>query len=158
MRSEAAAQVLNCRQAVDDPKQTSNLIGVELLEQGGQEKSTSGVTSVNQILPLVRRRLALTTAGAFAFGVAISFWLYWLEGSMVYFLVGPALLLVGGLQSYFGQYVPISNRHDSLVSKYGDIYVKEFDRAASKHGVGKLITTRWFETYAEDFCKRRANC
>lgn len=89
--------------------------------------------------------------------VVLSFLMYWLNGSTKFFYLSPIFLLIGGLQLYAGRYIPISNRHDSLVSKYGDVYVKEVTWAANEHGIRKLIKTRWFESYADDFCKRRAD-
>jgi len=71
-----------------------------------------------------------------------------------YFFWGIALLIVGALQLYVGQYIPLRNRHDSLLNKYGDVYVDEVNKAIARYGVAKLTSTRWFETYADEFCER----
>ena len=71
-----------------------------------------------------------------------------------YFFGGIGLLIVGALQLYVGQYIPLRNRHDSLLNRYGDVYVDEVNKAIARYGVAKLTSTRWFETYADEFCER----
>ncbi|MCP5090472.1 MAG: hypothetical protein GY949_06090 [Gammaproteobacteria bacterium] len=78
----------------------------------------------------------------------------WAFAKWDYSFVGVGLLIVGALQLYVGQYIPLRNRHDSLLNKYGDVYVDEVNRAIARYGVAKLTSTHWFETYADEFCER----
>jgi|GEM_PF-5351428 len=126
------------------------------MEQDQREKTTLEVTSVTQILPMVRREMVWDLAKAAAFLGTLHILGYWLNGSTKLLYLGPVLLLVGGLHLYGSRYIPISNRHDSLMSQYGDVYVQEVIWAANEHGIRKLIRTRWFESFADEFCKRRA--
>ena len=36
------------------------------------------------------------------------------------------------------------------------IYLSEADKAVSKHGMNKMLSTCWFEIYADDFCERQS--
>ena len=126
-----------------------------MTEKDSREDSTATVLSASQVLPLVRRRLYFAFAqGAAAIGV-LSLLFYWLNDTIEFFYLGPILLLIAGLQMYVGQYIPISNRHDSLLRKYGDVYTKEVSLAVTNRGIRELLRTRWFESYADEFCRRR---
>ncbi len=57
---------------------------------------------------------------------------------------------------YPGKYVPITSKHESLLNKYGSVYLAEAERAMSKNGMERMISTCWFEIYADDFCERQS--
>lgn len=57
---------------------------------------------------------------------------------------------------YPGRYVPITNKHESLLNKYGSVYLAEAERAMSKNGMNRMLSTCWFEIYADDFCERQS--
>lgn len=120
-----------------------------------EEDSASVVLSASQVLPLVRRRLYFAFAQSAAVIGALSFLSYWLNGTIKFFYLGPVFLLIAGLQLYVGRYIPISNKHDSLLRKYGDVYTKEVSLAVTNRGIRELLKTRWFESYADEFCRRR---
>lgn len=126
-----------------------------MTEKDIRDDSTIAVLSASQVLPLVRRRLFFEFAqGAAVIGM-LSFLFYSLDGNVTTILyVAPFLLLVPGLQMYAGRYIPISNKHDSLLRKYGDVYIKEVSVAVTNLGIRELLRTRWFESYADEFCKR----
>ena len=126
-----------------------------MMKENEREETSAEVTSDSQILPLVKREMALVIVKIAAVFGALSFLAYWIDGSTMWFYLFPAFFLAGGL-IHVGKYISISNRHDSLVSKYGDVYGKEVILAANKIGISKLITTRWFESYAGIYCKRSA--
>lgn len=78
----------------------------------------------------------------------------WGFGKWDYLYLGIGLLVFGAVQGYVGQYIPLRNKHDSLLNKYGDVYVDEVNKAIARYGIRKLTSTRWFETYADEFCER----
>ena len=45
---------------------------------------------------------------------------------------------------YPGNYVPLTNKHESLLNKYGSVYLAEADKAMSKHGMDRMLSTCWF--------------
>ena len=55
---------------------------------------------------------------------------------------------------YPGKYVPTTSKHESLLNKYGSVYLAEAERAMSKNGMDRMLSTCWFEIYAGDFCER----
>jgi hypothetical protein len=57
---------------------------------------------------------------------------------------------------YPGKYVPITSKHESLLNKYGSVYLAEAERAMSKNGMNRMLSTCWFEIYADDFCERQS--
>ncbi len=57
---------------------------------------------------------------------------------------------------YPGKYVPITSKHESLLNRYGSIYLAEAERAMSKNGMNRMLSTCWFEIYADDFCERQS--
>lgn len=57
---------------------------------------------------------------------------------------------------YPGKYVPITSKHETLLNKYGTVYLAEAERAMSKNGMDRMLSTRWFEIYADDFCERQS--
>lgn len=127
------------------------------MESSERKERAVAISSAAQVLPLVRREMAVDLAkAAIVFGV-LAVGPYWLSGSTKSLYLAPFFLLVGALMMYTGRYIPISNRHDSLVRKYGDIYVEEIASAVEEHGVRTLLKTRWFETYADESCRRTSD-
>ena len=126
-----------------------------MTEKDNRDDFTSTVLLASQVLPLVRRRMYFAFAqGAAVIGM-LSFIFYWLNVSTQFLYWGPILILVAGFQQYVGRYIPISNRRDSLLRKYGDVYTKEVSWAVNNRGIQELLKTQWFESYADEFCRRR---
>lgn len=75
-------------------------------------------------------------------------------GKWDFLLVGIGVLAMGAFQGYVGQYIPLRDRHESLLNKYGEIYVEEVNKAIARYGIPKLTHTRWFDTYADEYCER----
>ncbi len=106
------------------------------------------------IIHQIRRSLLVEYVKALIFmGVIVSV-VVWITDKREFLFMGLGLMVVGAFQVYLGRYIPLLNKHDSLRNKYGDVYVDEVDKAIGKFGVSKLISTRWFETYADEFCLR----
>ena len=61
----------------------------------------------------------------------------------------------GMIVVYAGEYVPTMSKHETLLNKYGDVYLAEAERAIARYGVSQMLSTRWFKSYADDFCQRR---
>ncbi len=57
---------------------------------------------------------------------------------------------------YPGKYIPITSKHESLLNKYGSVYLAEVESAMSKNGMNRMLSTCWFEIYADDFCERQS--
>jgi len=64
------------------------------------------------------------------------------------------LAIFASMVVYLRKYIPTMNRHDSLLNKYGAIYLAEADRAISKIGMSKMLSTSWFEVYAVELCEK----
>ena len=58
--------------------------------------------------------------------------------------------------AYPGKYVPTMSKHETLLSRYGDVYLAEAERAIAKYGLNQMLSTQWFKSYADDFCQRRS--
>ncbi len=111
--------------------------------------------NASDILTAVRRALWIATGKVAAFILVLILGLVWLSDKTHSVAVGVALAVVVVFQVTVGQYIPIKNRHESLLSEYGKTYVAEAEHAIKLFGMRKLISTRWFETYAAEFCRRR---
>lgn len=111
--------------------------------------------NANDILIAVRRALWISTGKAITILLLMSMALVWLSDKPKYASMGTVFAVVLVFQAIVGQYIPIRNRHESLLSKYGDAYVAEAQHAMDLFGMRKLLRTRWFETYAAEFCRRR---
>ncbi|NOX69473.1 MAG: hypothetical protein GXP15_09825 [Gammaproteobacteria bacterium] len=77
----------------------------------------------------------------------------WTSGNWSLLFVFLALLIGIVVQIYLGTYIPLLNKHDSLLNKHGAIYLDEANKAIARFGIEKLISTQWFETYADDLCR-----
>ena len=73
-----------------------------------------------------------------------------------FFMVFVLAMCFAVIVVYPGKYVPITNKHESLLNKYGDVYLAEAGRAMSKNGMDRMLRTCWFEIYADDFCERQS--
>ena len=113
--------------------------------------------TVSQVLHQVRRAMAVGFAKFTAYVGVLAVLMYWLTDMDVIFYMAPVILIVAALQVYAGRYIPISSKHDSLFNKYGDAYRQEVTKAVKQHGMDKLISTHWFEVYADEFCRRRGD-
>ena len=69
-------------------------------------------------------------------------------------LAAAAVISFFAIQLYVGVFIPLQNRHESLLNKYSETYVSETFRVFERHGVGKVINTNWFDVYAAEFCER----
>ena len=119
-----------------------------------QQQAKPTVQSAANVLRLVRQQMLIDAARIALFLALLLLLHYGLSGSFKYLPLASVLFVLGVVHMYIGEYVPVSNRHDSLLNRYGDRYVKEVAAAVQKHGVRKLISTKWFETYADDLCER----
>jgi len=133
--------------------QQLEFMGTGLMKNTEREASTVTISSAAQVLPLVRRQMAIDLAIAAIFLCVVAVGPYWLTGSTKILYIAPFLILPVVLVTYAGRYIPLSNKHDSLFNKYGDIYVEQISSAVKKHGIRTLINTRWFETYADEDCR-----
>ena len=57
---------------------------------------------------------------------------------------------------YAGKYVPVTSKHENLLNKYGHVYLAEAEKAMSKYGMDRMLSTCWFEIYADNFCERES--
>lgn len=113
------------------------------------------VVGANDILIAVRRTLWISTGKAISFLILMGLVLTWLSDNPKYALIGSVLVVVVIFQVIVGQYIPVRNRHESLLSRYGAVYVAEAQHAIKRFGIRELLRTRWFATYADEFCRRR---
>jgi len=84
---------------------------------------------------------------------------YWGNGDFFPDVFYPffALVVFAAIVVYPGKYVPIKNKHESLLNKYGTAYLTEAERAISKIGVSRMLRTSWFEIYAKELCEKEAS-
>ncbi len=110
--------------------------------------------NANDILIAVRREVWISFGKSLSILILMSLVLFWILDHRNYAVLGVVFAAVLLFQAIVGQYIPIRNRHESLLRQYGEVYVAEAQHAMDKFGMRKLIRTRWFETYAAEFCRR----
>ena len=140
--------------AATDPQQPLELMGGTSMQTNRTQNKGNAIYSAAQVLPAVRRRMMMDMMKVTVLLAVLAIAPYLLSGETKLFYLAPFSLVVIALLTYTGRYIPISNKHDSLVRKYGDIYVKEVAAAVDEHGFRTLLRTRWFETYADENCRR----
>jgi hypothetical protein len=88
--------------------------------------------------------------------VAAVWFVHYTDGDIFPDAVYPflGLAVIAAMIVYVGKYIPTKNRHDSLLNKYGAIYLAEADRAISKIGMSKMLDSRWFEIYGIELCEK----
>ena len=108
-----------------------------------------------QILKAVQRSLWIEAGKVLTFVLVLISGLVLLSGKTHYLLVGGGFVVVVVFQLIVGRYLPIRNRHESLLSQFGEAYLAEATVAVDKFGMRELLRGRWFETFAAEFCRRR---
>lgn len=108
-----------------------------------------------QILKAVQRSLLIQAGKVLTFVLVLISALVLLSGKTHYLLVGGGVVLLIVFQLIVGQYMPIRNRHESLFSQFGEVYLAEASVAVNKFGMREILRGRWFETYAAEFCRRQ---
>ena len=115
--------------------------------------------SADDIVKLVRRSLVqifVSYLAASAILAAFVAYHYSRQGDFIiaFFSVFVCAVVFAIIVVYPGKYIPTRNKHESLLNKYGSIYLSEADKAVSKHGLYKMLRTSWFETYAGELCDK----
>ena len=109
------------------------------------------------IVRAIRRSLSMLFANYTGAAVVAAVWfVHYKDGDIFPDAVYPflGLAVIAAMIVYLGKYIPTMNRHDSLLNKYGAIYLAEADRAISKIGMSKMLNTRWFEIYGIELCEK----
>ena len=117
----------------------------------------SSTNSAEIIVRAIRRSLSILFADYTGAAVVAAVWFtHYIDGDIFPDAVYPLLsfAVVAAIIVYLGKYIPTKNRHDSLLNKYGAIYLAEADRAISKIGMSKMLSTRWFEIYGIELCEK----
>lgn len=112
------------------------------------------MSSSDDIIQQIRRSYLASFLKVSGFVIAIVLVAGFVFGRWDYFLIGFFFLMIGAAQVFIGQYIPLRNKHDSLLNKYGDVYLEEVSKAIARYGVNTLTSTRWFATYAEEYCEQ----
>ena len=117
--------------------------------------------SAEYIVKQIRRSLLIrfavyVTASALLAAVVV---LYSADADIFrdFFIVFFLAVIFAVVVVYPGKYVPTTNRHESLLNKYGGVYLAEAENAISKLGMDRMLNTSWFETYAAELCKKEMN-
>ena len=116
--------------------------------------------SAEYVVKQIRRSLLIRFAvyvAASAFFAAIVV-LYSADADVLrdFFIVFFLAVVFAVIVVYPGKYVPITNRHESLLNKYGGVYLAEAENAIGKLGIDRMLNTSWFETYAAELCEKEA--
>lgn len=117
----------------------------------------SSKNSTEIIIRAIRRSLSALFASYTATAVVAAVWfVLYRDGDVFPDAVYPflGLAVFAAIIVYLGKYIPTMNRHDSLLNKYGAIYLAEANRAISKIGMGKMLSTCWFEIYGIELCEK----
>ena len=117
----------------------------------------SSTNSAEIIVRAIRRSLSILFVNYTGAAVVAAVWfVHFNDGDIFPDAVYPflGLAIFASMVVYLGKYIPTMNRHDSLLNKYGAIYLAEADRAISKIGMSKMLSTRWFEIYGIELCER----
>ena len=117
----------------------------------------NSANSAEIIVREIRRSLVMLFASYTGAAVVVAVWfVHFNDGDIFPDAVYPflGLAIFASMVVYLGKYIPTMNRHDSLLNKYGAIYLTEADRAISKIGMGKMLSTCWFEIYGIELCER----
>jgi len=117
----------------------------------------SSTNSAKIIVRAIRRSLSMLFASYVGVAVIAAVWFVRFNGGdifpdAVYPFLG--LAVIAAMIVYVGKYIPTKNRHDSLLNKYGAIYLAEAESAISKIGMSKMLNTRWFEIYGAELCEK----
>ena len=108
----------------------------------------------SDIVQLIRRHFLLELAKLAGIVVVLSVGIGWISGSWQTSFTPIGIAGFGVVYIALTKYPPVVKKHAELLEKYGDDYLSEAHKAISTKGIGRLINTRWFEVYAEDFCDR----
>ncbi len=117
----------------------------------------SSTNSAEIIVRAIRRSLSMLFANYTGAAVVAAVWfVLHRDGDVFPDAVYPflGLAVFAAIIVYLGKYIPTMNRHDSLLNKYGAIYLAEADRSISKIGMSKMLNTRWFEIYGIELCEK----
>ena len=110
--------------------------------------------NAKEILIAVRREVWISTGKTVSALILMGLVIFWFSDDRFHPVLGVVLAVVFVFQVIFGQYIPVRNRHESLLSQYGEVYVAEAQYAMEQFGMRKLLRTSWFATYAAEFCRR----
>jgi len=119
----------------------------------------SSENSAEIIVRAIRRSSSMLFVSYIGVAIVVAVWfVHYQDRDIFPDAVYPFLVLaaIAAMIVYVGKYIPTKNRHDSLLNKYGAIYLAEADRAISKIGMGKMLSTCWFEIYGIELCEKEA--